>query len=332
MIKLSNYRATPQGTKVKAGYLVKNDDSGSQLFFFNLSDSTVIPVNSVYIPDTGTEEPAYEGGGGSGASMDFYKCASVNTSDSTWSGYKAVLNQDGYYEFEDYATTGLTYNIKPTINNVYDESCRVRAMLHQAGFVNDTNTIIYIDGSSISNQALSPAAQAVTFGSGVAVSGLGYLSIPGNSNGRITTTGAASGYGGNLPAWTMDFYFIATCDFLAVTGHSDYATDLCLQGAPNNNIEIRSGNMSIGVAYKKNVMIGLSLQYDSGTLHVWNKGHFINSYTKSIGDRTGKTLGIGCDGYSGNYNRMVERLYLFRFSDIARYTPGQDFQIPMSLQ
>ena len=32
------------------------------------------------------------GGGGGGASMDFYKCAAVN-SDSTWSGYRAVLNQ-----------------------------------------------------------------------------------------------------------------------------------------------------------------------------------------------------------------------------------------------
>ena len=32
------------------------------------------------------------GQGGSITSMDFYKCAAVN-SDSTWSGYKAVLNQ-----------------------------------------------------------------------------------------------------------------------------------------------------------------------------------------------------------------------------------------------
>lgn len=198
--------------------------------------------------------------------------------------------------------------------------------------MNDTNTIIYIDGSSISNQALSPAAQAVTFGSGVTVSGLGYLSIPGDSNGRIITTGADSGYGGSLPAWTMDFYFIATCDYLNISGHTDNARDLCLQGAANNNLEIRDGNMSIGVTYVKNTMLGITLQYDNGTLYVWNKGHFIDSYTKSIGDRTGITLGIGCDGWPGNYERMIDRLYLFRFSDIARYTPGQDFPIPENLQ
>ena len=42
-------------------------------------------------------------------SMDFYKCASVDTSAKTWTGYKAVLSS-GIYSFEKTPTAGLSCN------------------------------------------------------------------------------------------------------------------------------------------------------------------------------------------------------------------------------
>lgn len=54
-----------------------------------------------------------------GSSMEFYRCASVNTSAKTWTGYKAVL-EDGVYSFEETVTDGLSYTIiTPEVGKVY---------------------------------------------------------------------------------------------------------------------------------------------------------------------------------------------------------------------
>lgn len=48
------------------------------------------------IADTGENEPEYEGGN----SIDFYKCTSVDTTNQTWTGYKAIFNSTtGIYSF-----------------------------------------------------------------------------------------------------------------------------------------------------------------------------------------------------------------------------------------
>ena len=41
-----------------------------------------------------------------GGSTDFYKCVSVDTVNSTWTGYKAVLS-GGAYTFESTVTSGI---------------------------------------------------------------------------------------------------------------------------------------------------------------------------------------------------------------------------------
>lgn len=58
---------------------------------------------------------------------DYYKCASVDTTNKTWSGYKAVLT-DGVYSFEENATTGLEYSngYIPVVGGIYDQSTTVK--------------------------------------------------------------------------------------------------------------------------------------------------------------------------------------------------------------
>lgn len=48
--------------------------------------------------------------------------------ENTWSGYKAVLNPEGYYEFEETVTTGLTYGkgFIPVRNNIYNADATAR--------------------------------------------------------------------------------------------------------------------------------------------------------------------------------------------------------------
>jgi len=52
---------------------------------------------------------------------EYYKCASVDISAKTWSGYKAVFDPGaGTWSFESDATEGLTYTgLTPVVNKIY---------------------------------------------------------------------------------------------------------------------------------------------------------------------------------------------------------------------
>lgn len=88
-------------------------------------------------------------GGNSGGSAVYYKCASVDTVNKTWTGYKAVLT-DGIYSFEDTVTTGLTYtDIIPEIGGIYTDGTNVRIAFLNTGFPKDYvffNSLSSFDG------------------------------------------------------------------------------------------------------------------------------------------------------------------------------------------
>ena len=95
------------------------DDSGTTGFILNgLFLSSVKPKlgQKGLLLDNKYFLPLVEGSGGS---PEYYRCASVDTSEKTWTGYKAVLN-DGIYTFEDTVTTGLAYtSFTPVVGNIY---------------------------------------------------------------------------------------------------------------------------------------------------------------------------------------------------------------------
>lgn len=66
-------------------------------------------------------------GGTSGTSTEYYKCASVDTSAKTWSGYKAVFDSTaGTWSFESDATEGLTYtSVTPIVGGIYSADALV---------------------------------------------------------------------------------------------------------------------------------------------------------------------------------------------------------------
>jgi hypothetical protein len=69
-----------------------------------------------------------------GGSADFYKCAAVDTSAKTWTGYKAVLTE-GLYSFQETVTTGLTYtDIIPEIGGIYTDGTNVCIAFLNTGF------------------------------------------------------------------------------------------------------------------------------------------------------------------------------------------------------
>ena len=65
------------------------------------------------------------GSAGTQSATRYYKCASVDTSAKTWTGYRAVLN-GGVYTFENTVTTGLSYtSVTPQVGSIYSADALV---------------------------------------------------------------------------------------------------------------------------------------------------------------------------------------------------------------
>lgn len=74
---------------------------------------------------------------GGGGQTDFYKCASVDTVNQTWTGYKALLN-NGIYTFEGTATTGLSYDsVTPVVGGIYTDGTLVTVKMLWDGIPSD---------------------------------------------------------------------------------------------------------------------------------------------------------------------------------------------------
>lgn len=73
-----------------------------------------------------------------GGSAEYYKCEEV--ADNTWNGYKAILDAEGYYTFEETLTDGLTYGngFTPEAGNVYDSNAMVKVNLYQKTLLPET--------------------------------------------------------------------------------------------------------------------------------------------------------------------------------------------------
>lgn len=98
-----------------------------------------------------------------GGTADYYKCASVDASNSTWTGYKALL-ADGVYSFESNSTSGLTYSVvTPEVGKVYDSSALVKASLYQGIFIGNLMNAPMDSNITTEGQALATFANTVTY-------------------------------------------------------------------------------------------------------------------------------------------------------------------------
>ena len=249
----------------------------------------------------------------------------------TWNGYKAVWSDKEGYAFEETLTDGFAYGsaLTPIIGGVYDADAKVEvSKLFEAVrpiTTNDSACLIYIDGTSLTNQGKAPNKHDVTFGSGTSIAS-GYINITNDESGQILTTAKTDGYGGNLKEWTWDYYFMSDAGMLDCSGHS-----MCgwtIEGGPGGSLYFRGqGSDKLGVTFTQNELVGLSMQWDDGVLHVWNKGIYVGTCTPTFPNCDGTPFGIGCIA-DGDFDRMADKLKLFRFSNKARYVPGQDFELP----
>lgn len=90
--------------------------------------------------------------------MEFYKCASVDTVNKTWTGYKAVLENE-FYVFESAVTSGLTYGgaFTPNTGYIYDADATIQ--VHHLWQGSPIDYALYANLSTISVETGQPVEQ-----------------------------------------------------------------------------------------------------------------------------------------------------------------------------
>lgn len=91
---------------------------------FVMIDGTLVPVGfgTPYIPGSTVIKPSATG--------VYYKCASVDTDSSKWTGYKATQLDDGTWSFAEEVTTDLSFTeITPEVDSIYSYDALVRVKL-----------------------------------------------------------------------------------------------------------------------------------------------------------------------------------------------------------
>lgn len=250
-----------------------------------------------------------------------------------WEGYKVIPRSSGGYEVDYESSRLLTYHegFRPVVGMLYDTSATVKVCnlfgISDPIDGNDASCLIYIDSTSLTNKAAASNKHAVTFGSGVSIQD-GYIHITNDSSGQILTTAKSDGFGGALTQWTWDFVFMSDASMLDCSGHSVYGWTI--EARPDGNIYFRGQNVegkNLMVKYYKNEYVCISMQYDNGVLHIWDKGKYIGTCNPSFSNCDGKSFGIGCIA-DGDYDRMADKLKFFRFSNKLRYLPNFDIPLP----
>lgn len=122
--------------------------------------------------------PFAESSGSGGTSAEYYKCASVDTSAKTWSGYKAVFDSTaGTWSFSDTVTEGLSYiGITPVVGKIYSADTTIQVgYIKLDGILNDeTVKFLLYPKSSGTLEDISAG------GNGVAVTNTGSVAVENN--------------------------------------------------------------------------------------------------------------------------------------------------------
>lgn len=254
--------------------------------------SVIVPIG--YIASS-QSFPVSSGG------TDFYKCATVDTVNLTWTGYKAVFDSvTGTYGYEVIATTGLTYStVTPVAGKVYADGALIEAKLYEG--IPLSGLLLYAPLKT--QQAAAETGQAITYENPAFTTyqGIECMQCQGNTYATIAMQ--------NIPQSdsprTISFWAYATGDPSSVTFVSqgqDYENELI-------NICLSMGNLAMNFSYNDH-----SSQYNpTGAWHHYaftydgsNAILYVDAEAKISAattlDTNGTDLRIAYLGLSGYFN------------------------------
>lgn len=238
-------------------------------------------------------------GGGSSGTTAFYKCASVDTTNQTWTGYLATF-QNGTYVFSTTVTSGLTYGngYRPVVNTVYNDDCTVIATL----FTGIPTTAITINGESLSG------TNWTTTGSQSSSAKFGTHSIDMRVAKYISIT---HGLDVLNDAWTIGFFcfplLFDNSRSILVNNDNDTTGGFCLwvDDSAEFTLNIRGGQLlPLGVAMADNgTWTHVRLTHiGNGVLRVYVNGTYQGSATFEGGSSTEFRIGTFIYGDESSYN------------------------------
>lgn len=258
------------------------------------------------------------------ASDSFYKCDSVDKKNKTWTGYKAVLSDEGY-SFEETLTEGLTYDsalTPPAPKGIYNDGALVQvSKLYRRSFIPDNGLVFYAPLHDSFDDIVGGAATKSTYGTFVVYQGYPCVKSDGSS----------------IPArWLNPGSFPLSKDTMSMfcMFNRQYRTDWDSMMVLCNNMGITSFGLRLykgvlyhydGVEIKKD---GASFYIPSdewhtyaltrveGVYYVYYDGELINTYVKEFNSVDSQQIAVGwfpdtsakSDGYFSDlmlYNRPL---------------------------
>lgn len=218
------------------------------------------------------------------ASVSFYKCASVNTSAKTWTGYLATLT-GGKYSYASSATSGLQYtSVTPVVGSTYTADALAKASYLYTGFPTE-NLILHIpleisSATASTGQALTEEGD-VNF---VADSVLGRSVFQETSNGRVVASLT-------LPSPTNG---VSLCYWMNATQASSWAVanslygtassrgGMALQGSSLDTFNYGSDTASLGTSIPFNAWVFVALVSNGTDVKVYKNGLLSSTVSVAI--------------------------------------------------
>ncbi|MBO4649167.1 MAG: hypothetical protein J5806_13525 [Lentisphaeria bacterium] len=147
---------------------------------YRLTSTDSLVIGKIYSATASSITGFYSVTGAGPVLYNFYKCASVNTTLHTWTGYLATLGTDQIYTFASTATADLTYDqtkTVPQIGKVYNDGALVEAKLYTG--IPDPNLYFQLTDATESVTGAVLTNNGVTFGSTYAIfDGSSYFEMP----------------------------------------------------------------------------------------------------------------------------------------------------------
>lgn len=286
------------------GYVVV-DDNGvlkAQKLSFNGTEASfdgtaeTLDTTKVGLFATTQDEPAYKGSGG----VAFYKCASVDTANKTWTGYLAVLGEDGTYSFEETVTEGLPYtSVTPVVGKTYSADALVTVSSLYVGLASE-GLILY---APFTDSLETETGQTLSLTSGSHT----FTEVDGVS----CINGDGTRIGGTITApetFTMCAWIKATGNMTVSLGSGSKGT-LSLEVSTSAIKMIEQGvSVFDTVSSTNNTMLSCFIwTFESGSQQIWKDGTLLSSPTYTPSSSPGDYIDVNLRG-SLTHLRLYDRV------------------------
>jgi hypothetical protein len=255
---------------------------------------------------TGKAEPAYASGSG-GTSAEYYKCASVDTSAKTWSGYKAVFDSTaGMWSFESNVTEGLAYtSVTPVVGGIYSADALIKVSSMWNG-VPSENLVFYLPLSETTIADVGPELTASGTIVHTVMNGIQCAYFNGSSYLRASSVSMPTGASPRAMSLWFKYKDIpgTTSSDAAVFAGWGTTTSLgrfdAYVEAQELYIIYSSSALDSGIKIQDTNWHHILMQYNGATSEIYYDGQFVTSEAKTINTRN-NYLYIGARE-NGEYN------------------------------